>query len=102
MGDWNTVISETKIRNIACNFRLKKWNDRGDYLIQFYAKYNLTVTNIYFNHCPKKRYTWKIPGDINRYQIDYIIIKNRFKNQTKDSRNYPGADVNSDHNLVMM
>jgi len=24
-----------------------------------------------------------MPGDINRYQIDYIMVKNRFKNQLK-------------------
>ena len=43
-----------------------------------------------------------MPGDINRYQIDYIMVKNRFKNQVKESRSYPGADIDSDHNLVMM
>ncbi len=43
-----------------------------------------------------------MPGDINRYQIDFIIVKQRFKNQVKDSRSYPGCDVGSDHVLVMM
>lgn len=43
-----------------------------------------------------------MPGDINRYQIDYIMVKNRFRNQVKESRSYPGADINIDHNLVMM
>jgi hypothetical protein len=28
-------------------------------------------------------------------------MKDRFKNQCKDSRSYPGADADSDHNLVM-
>jgi len=41
-------------------------------------------------------------GDINRYKIDYIMIKYRFSNQVKKSRSYPGVDINSDHNLVMM
>lgn len=45
--------------------------------------------------------TWKMPGDMNRYQIDYIMVKNRFKNQVKESRSYPEADIDSDHNLVM-
>lgn len=38
---------------------------------------------------------------MNRYQIDYIMVKNRFKNQVKESRSYPEADIDSDHNLVM-
>lgn len=31
-----------------------------------------------------------------------MMVKNRFKNQVKESRSYPGADVDSNHNLVMM
>lgn len=30
------------------------------------------------------------------------MVKNRFKNQVKESRSYPEADIDSDHNLVMM
>lgn len=30
------------------------------------------------------------------------MVKNRFKNQVKKSRSYPGADMDSDQNLVMM
>lgn len=41
-----------------------------------------------------------MPGDIKRYQIAFIMIKNRFKNQDKDSRSYPGADIDSGHSLT--
>lgn len=41
-------------------------------------------------------------GDIARYQIDYILVKNRFKNQVKFSKSYPSADCDSDHNLLAM
>lgn len=30
------------------------------------------------------------------------MVKNRFKNQVKNNKSYPGADIGSDHNLVMM
>lgn len=30
------------------------------------------------------------------------MVKKRFRNQVKDDRNYLGADINSDHNVVMM
>lgn len=43
-----------------------------------------------------------MPGDISRYQIDYILDKKRFRKQVKDCRSYPGADIDSDHNLLMM
>lgn len=37
----------------------------------------------------------------NKYQLDYILVKKRYRNQLKQSKSYPGADINSDHNLVM-
>lgn len=43
-----------------------------------------------------------MPGDIGRYQIDYIIVRKRFRNQVHRCKTYLGADENSDHNLLMM
>ena len=40
------------------------------------------------------------PGEISRYQIDYIMINQRVKNCVKQARTYPGTDVNSNHNPV--
>ena len=45
---------------------------------------------------------WKMPGDIGRYQLDYILVKQRYRNSVKSSRSFPGCDIDSDHNLVMM
>lgn len=42
-----------------------------------------------------------MPGDIARYQIDYILVKNRFKNQVKFCKTYPSTDCESDHNLII-
>lgn len=36
-------------------------------------------------------------GDIARYQIDYILVKNHFTNQVKFCKAYPSANGNSDH-----
>ncbi|XP_025425707.1 craniofacial development protein 2-like [Sipha flava] len=103
MGDWNAIVGEGKgERNIMGKYGLRKRNDRGDRLVEFCAKHDLIITNTCFNHHPRRRYTWKMPGDVGRYQIDFIMVKNRFKNQVKDSQSYPGADIDSDHNLVMM
>ena len=40
------------------------------------------------------------PGERGRFQIDYILIKNRFWNSVKCAKTYPGAGIFSDHNLV--
>ena len=43
-----------------------------------------------------------MPGDIQRHQIDYILVKQRLRNQVKDCKSYPGADADSDHNPVII
>ena len=41
-------------------------------------------------------------GDTERYQIDYIMVRDRYRNSVKSARAYPGADAHTDHNLVAM
>jgi len=43
-----------------------------------------------------------MPRGGNRYQLDYILVRKRYKNQIKHSKSYPGPDIDSDHNLVIM
>lgn len=43
-----------------------------------------------------------MPRDIGRYQINYILVRKRFRNQVRKCKTYPGADVYTDHNLLMM
>lgn len=45
---------------------------------------------------------WKAPDDIRGAQIDNILVRERYKNQVKDSRSYPRANINIDHNRVLM
>lgn len=54
-----------------------------------------------FQNNLRRRYTWRMLGAISRYQID-ILVRKRPKYQVKYSKAYPGADCNSDHNLVVM
>jgi hypothetical protein len=41
------------------------------------------------------------PGDQHRYQLDYILVKQRFRNSVKDVQTHPGVDIDSDHNLLV-
>ena len=40
-------------------------------------------------------------GDRSRHQLDYILVKHRFRNSVKDVQTLPGADIDSDHNLLV-
>jgi hypothetical protein len=46
-------------------------------------------------------YTWNAPGDRTLHQLDYILVKVWFRNSVKIVQTLPGADINSDHNLLV-
>ena len=56
------------------------------------------------NHKPSRRWTWHSPDGTYHNQIDYILVKKRFRLGIKTARirTFPGADVGSDHDMVMM
>lgn len=101
MGDFNAVVGEGAHENIVGKFGLGKRNKRGDRLVQFCKENNLIVSNTYFELPKRRLYTWKMPGDLGRYQIDYILVKSRHRNQITVCKTYPGADLNTDHNLLL-
>ena len=77
-------------------------NERGERLLEYVMDKDLCIANTNFQQPARRLYTWKSPGDMYRNQIDYYIMtRRRFKNSVKDCRTYPGADINSDHCLLV-
>ncbi|GFR73064.1 craniofacial development protein 2 [Elysia marginata] len=79
-------------------------NDRGLRLLEF-AKYNdFKIMNTFGPHKPLRRRTWHSQGGEYHNQIDHIMIKRRFQSSVNiaQTRRFLGADVGSDHELVMM
>jgi hypothetical protein len=70
-------------------------------LIDFCDRAGFVITNIWVKKPKRKLYTWKAPGDQHRYQLHYILVKQRFINTVKDVKKQPGADIDSDHNLLV-
>ena len=102
MGDWNAVVGEGRDGQEIGEFGLGNRNDRGERLMEFCKGNKFVVTNTWFQQEKRRRYTWKKPGDTGRFQIDYILVRQRYRNSVKSSWSYPGADINSDHSLVAM
>ncbi|XP_008484663.1 craniofacial development protein 2-like, partial [Diaphorina citri] len=100
MGDWNSVVGEGGFENIAGKFGYGKKNERGEKLLEFCKQFGFWISNTWFKQHKRRLYTWKSPGDRMRFQIDYILINQRFKNSVKKAKTYPGADVDTDHNLL--
>jgi len=102
MGDWNAVVGEEGDEKVVGKYGLGERNERGEKLVEFCKRNKLIVSNTWFQQEKRRRYTWKKPGDTARYQLDYILVRQRFRNSVKRSWSYPGADADSDHNLVKM
>ena len=51
-----------------------------------------------------RRWTWHSPDGKHHNQIDYILVKKRFRSGVNihRTRSFPGADIGSDHDLVMI
>jgi exonuclease III len=102
MGDMNAVVGEGKEDKIIGKFGYGVRNERGDMLVNFCRENKLIITNTLFKNHLRRRYTWKAPGDRARYQIDYVLVQERFRNSIKKACAHPGADIGSDHNLVIV
>jgi len=86
---------------VVVPFGLGRRNERGKILINFCKQHDLIVMYTWFKKRKTKLYTWKSPGDRKRYQIDYILVKQCFRNSIRDVKTLPGADIDSDHNLLV-
>ena len=65
---------------------------------------NLVLTNIVGPHKPSRR-TLQSPDRKHHNQIDYILVKKHFRSggvNIHRTRSFPGADIGSDHDLVIM
>ena len=73
-----------------------KRNVRGKMFINFCREHDLVVMNTWFKKRKMKLYIWKSPGDRKLYQIDYILVKQHFRNNIRDVKTLPDAKIESD------
>ena len=76
-------------------------NDNGDRFVTFCASNNLAITSNMFPHKEVHKYPWTSPDGQHQNQIDHVVVRSRFKRSVQDTRVHRGADVGSDHNLVI-
>jgi len=76
-------------------------NDNGQMLVGYSRRRQMYIINTWLTRDRRRRYTWTEPGDTGSYQIDHILTKCRYWNSVYNAKAYPGADIDSDHNLVV-
>ena len=76
-------------------------NDNGGRLCDFCEENDLTIGGSLFQHKTIHKNTWTSPDGATKTQIDHIIINKKWKNSMRDVKVCRGADIASDHNLVV-
>ena len=100
-GDWNAFDAW---RGTIGKFGLGGTNERGQKLLEFAKRHQLTAENTLFNHKISRRTTWHSPDGKVHNQIDFIFISKRFVTGVNRARTrtFNKPDIGSDHDLVMM
>ena len=98
MGDYNAIVGEENADSYIGEYGLGKKNDRGSMLRELSNNNKMVICNTVFKQPKRRIWTLQSPTS-ERYQLDYIMIRSRYRNTVRNCHIYPGADVNSDHNL---
>ena len=106
MGDWNATVGSDAYADwagTAGKFGLGTTNERGLRLLEFAKVHKLVIANTKFKHKKSRKATCTAPDGITKKQIDYILVEKRVASGVNGhkTRSFPGADIGSDHNLVM-
>ena len=76
-------------------------NDNGSWLIQFAVSLNKIIGSSFYPHKNIDNCTWRSPDGVRFNQIDHLLIDRRRKRNLMDVRSYRGANIDSDHYLVI-
>jgi len=103
MGDLNAKIGKdnTGCEEIMGRHGLGEENDNGERLKELCAGHNMVIGGSVFPHKRIHKATWISPDHKTENQIDHMCVSKKFRRSMEDVRVYRGADVGSDHNLVM-
>ena len=103
MGDWNAKMGTERVgwEEIMGKFGYGTRNMRGERLLQFASINNLYVSNTRFKHKPSRKWTWESPNGRDKNMIDMILVSKSWMSSIQGCRSFPGADLATDHNLVI-
>ena len=105
-GDWNAKVGRDACGNwqgICGPFCNDDTNKRGLSLLEFATFNDLALVNTFNHHKTSRGWTWHSPNGQHHSQTNYILVRKRFRSGVNiaRTRSFPGADIGSDHDLLM-
>ncbi|KAK4467952.1 hypothetical protein MN116_000217, partial [Schistosoma mekongi] len=103
MGDFNAKVGvdNTGYEDIMGQHGLGERNDNGERFVNLCAFNKMIIGGTIFSHKRIHKTTWVSPDHITENQIDHICINKKFRRTMEDVRARRGADIASDHHLVV-
>ena len=102
MRDANSKVGKSSITTENYGiYGLGECNEGGESSIDFCKTNSLSILNTLFSHHSRRLYTWKSPDGKARSQIEFIMISQKCQSSVKNTKTLPGADCNSDHQLLV-
>lgn len=103
MGDFNAKIGNdnTGREGVMGRQGEGEMNSNGELFVEMCAFNSMVIGGSIFPHKRIHKTTWVSPDHNTENQIDHICLSKRFRRSVQDVRVYRGADVASDHHLVV-
>jgi hypothetical protein len=103
IGDWNAKVGTNNAgwEHVMGHHGYGERNERGERLLEFAAKNDLLITNTRFQQKDSRKWTWMAPDGKHTNMIDLMLVERRWKTAVRICRTFQGADIASDHSLVM-
>ena len=96
MGDFNARVGSTDGRFTFHD----ETNRNGEKLVELTQEFGLEICNTSFQK-PKSKLWSHLSPNGDKYQLDYILIRKKWRNSVKDAQAYNNfASIGSDHRIV--
>lgn len=104
IGDYNAQLDGSRAgfeAVVGPHGSSTRTNNNGDRMRSFCTLNHLCVGNTFYAHKRIHKATWRAPGGRYSNEIDFVCINRRWRSSLLDVKCCRGADIGSDHNLLI-
>ena len=83
MGDYNAIVGEENADSYIEKYGLGKKNDRGSMFRECSNNNKMVICNTVFKQPKRRIWRWQSPRS-EHYQMDYIMIRSRYRNTVRN------------------
>jgi exonuclease III len=103
LGDFNARVGADNIawKGIIGKYGVGQCNSNGSRLLQACAEHGLLITNTIFQLRTRQKTSWMHPRSKHWHQIDFVIVRQRDRQDVRVTKSMSGAECWTDHRLII-